>query len=131
MHNCQNFKGVFALFYDIFCSLCQAHGLKPGGAAAKIGFSRGNINAWKNNGSSPRHDLLVRIADYFDVSTDYLLGKEKSTPAEDGKGAASDDIKLTHDELNMFKKFRFVVFHHPFSFFVFHRKKTRYIDYSI
>lgn len=65
------------MFYDVFCELCQNRGLTPSGAAAKIGFNRASVTVWKNTGKAPKEDLLVRIADYFHVSVDYLLGKEK------------------------------------------------------
>lgn len=94
------------MFYDIFCSLCHAQKLKPGQVANKIGFNRSTITMWKNTGGTPRQDLLIRIARFFDVSTDYLLGKENGTPAEDSKGATGDGVKLTPSELNMFQKFR-------------------------
>ncbi len=39
-----------------------------------IGFSSGNISDWKTGRSSPGIDALLKIADYFNVSVDYLLG---------------------------------------------------------
>jgi Predicted transcriptional regulators len=42
-----------------------------------LNFSNGIISSWKNGRAS--QDKLAAIADYFDVSTDYLLGRpEKS-----------------------------------------------------
>ena len=70
------------MFYDIHCDLCQKKGLTPSGAAAKIGFNRASITMWKNTGKAPKQDLLLRIAEYFDVSADYLLEK---APAEAGR----------------------------------------------
>lgn len=65
------------MFYEIYCELCQKHGLSPSGAASKIGFNRASVTMWKNTGKAPKQELLVRIADFFGVSTDYLLGKEE------------------------------------------------------
>lgn len=72
------------MFYDIYCDLCQKHGLTPSGAATKIGFNRASVTMWKNTGKAPKQDLLVRIAEYFGVSVDYLLGKEKA-PTQTGE----------------------------------------------
>ena len=77
------------MVYDVFCALCAEKGLTPGGAAAKIGFNRASVTVWKNNGTAPKQELLVKIADFFQVSTDYLLGLEK-TPAESSGRLWSD-----------------------------------------
>lgn len=43
-----------------------------------LNFSNGIISSWKNGRAS--QDKLAAIADYFNVSTDYLLGRpEKKT----------------------------------------------------
>lgn len=41
--------------------------------AIKLGLSRNSIYSWKN--SSPKAETLEIVADYFGVSTDYLLGR--------------------------------------------------------
>ena len=79
------------MFYDVFCALCAEKGLTPSGAAAKIGFNRASVTVWKNNGTAPKQELLVKIADFFQVSTDYLLGLEQEkTPADAGGREISD-----------------------------------------
>lgn len=64
------------MFFDVYESLCQRKGKKPSVVAAELGINKSNVSNWKNNGYTPRGDALQRIADYFGVSTDYLLGKE-------------------------------------------------------
>lgn len=39
----------------------------------KVGLSNGQIRRW--NSSSPKIDNIQKVADFFDVSTDYLLGR--------------------------------------------------------
>lgn len=39
----------------------------------KIGISNGQIRRWDN--VSPKSETLQKVADYFDVSVDYLLGR--------------------------------------------------------
>ena len=72
------------MFYDIYCDLCRQKGLTPSGAAVKIGFNRASITVWKNSGKAPKQDLLLKIADFFGVSVDYLLEKE-TAPAASGR----------------------------------------------
>lgn len=63
------------MFYDTFLSLCSDKKLKPGRVADEIGINRGTVTSWKKNGYTPRAEVLQRIADYFGVTVDYLLGK--------------------------------------------------------
>lgn len=62
------------MFYETFCRLCQIHSLTPSGAATKIGFNRASVTMWKSTGKAPKQELLIKIADFFGVTTDYLLG---------------------------------------------------------
>lgn len=78
------------MFFDVYASLCKGKGKKPSVVAAELGINKSNVSNWKNNGYTPRGEVLQRIADYFGVTTDYLLGKENA-PAESGKRAISDD----------------------------------------
>lgn len=41
-----------------------------------IGVSRSTIAMWETAGSQPDNEMLKKIADFFNVSTDYLLGRE-------------------------------------------------------
>lgn len=84
------------MFYDVYCELCRKNGLTPSGAAGKIGFNRASVTMWKNTGKAPKQDLLIKIADFFGVSTDYLLGTEtEKAPTANGERQVSDaDLKF-------------------------------------
>jgi transcriptional regulator with XRE-family HTH domain len=41
-----------------------------------LGFGNGVINRWRKN--TPGSDKLKKVADYFDVSIDYLLGRTEN-----------------------------------------------------
>ena len=79
------------MFYETYCELCAKNGLTPSGAAAKIGFNRASVTVWKNSGKAPKQELLMKIADYFNVTTDYLLGiEEQKTPTQKGERDGSE-----------------------------------------
>lgn len=42
--------------------------------AVAVGVSTGNVSDWKAGRAKPSTDVVVRIADFFQVSVDYLLG---------------------------------------------------------
>ena len=55
--------------------------------AAIIGVARSTIAMYETDKSEPDFNILQKIADYFHVSTDYLLGREeKSSTAEQESG---------------------------------------------
>lgn len=78
--------------YDRIERLLFENGMKQADLAKATGISTGLISQWKNRSQQPSAKKLQIIADYFDVSTDYLLGNEpkQKTPAE--AGAAFDDF---------------------------------------
>ena len=63
------------MFYNRFVQLCNQVGKSPSATAVEIGLQKSVVTAWKK-GSSPTDATLNKIADYFGVSIDYLLGNE-------------------------------------------------------
>lgn len=45
--------------------------------ANKLGFGENYFYNMKNTKSSPSSEVLLKVADYFHVSVDYLLGREE------------------------------------------------------
>ena len=44
--------------------------------AEKLGVSKGAISLWENDIHEPLLSYIVKIAQFFDVSSDYLIGLE-------------------------------------------------------
>ena len=65
------------LFYENFISICKECGKKPTNVIAELGLSAGNLSKWKN-GVVPKGNTLEKIATYFNVTSDSLLGIEKA-----------------------------------------------------
>jgi repressor LexA len=66
--------------------------------AQAIGVSRSTIAMWETGASQPDNQSLTRLADYFGVSIDYLLGRDDSDPsavktAEGSKSPCSVESK--------------------------------------
>ena len=49
--------------------------------AERLGVKKQSISNWENDNIMPSIDMLIRIADFFHVSTDYLLGRDVQEPA--------------------------------------------------
>lgn len=73
--------------YAIFEKLLQDKGVTPYKVAKETGIATATLSDWKNGKSTPKADKMQKIADYFGVTLDYLLGneqKEKPTAKSDG-----------------------------------------------
>ncbi|MDO4468159.1 MAG: helix-turn-helix transcriptional regulator [Bacillota bacterium] len=56
--------------------LREKAGLSMEQLATKLGVSKSRVNMWENSGTIPRGEVLIQLANYFKVSTDYLLGND-------------------------------------------------------
>lgn len=66
------------MFYDRFSELCSNAGITPYRFSSMTGIGQSTIAMWKKNGAIPHGETLQKIADFFSVSTDYLLtGEDK------------------------------------------------------
>lgn len=61
--------------YEKLLELCQSKNISITNLCLNITGSRGNLSTWKKGNINPIS--LVKIADYFNVSVDYLLGRTK------------------------------------------------------
>lgn len=90
------------MFYSRLTALCAERGAKITNVVSELKMGSGNLSNWKA-GRMPRGESLSKLADYFHVSTDYLLGrtddpspagqKETPTPVPED-GPAKNVIKI-------------------------------------
>lgn len=62
--------------FQIVKTLCREKGITQKELAKIIDVSQNTIKNWENN--LPNSDTLLKIADYFGVTTDYLLGRSSN-----------------------------------------------------
>lgn len=61
--------------------------------ANKLGVTKQSVSNWENENIMPSIDMLIKIANLFSVSTDFLLGiSEKHTLNTDGL----TDLQIAH-----------------------------------
>ena len=69
------------IFWQRFYDLCRKEGKRPNPVGKEIGLSSGIISKWKRDNRLPNSETLLKLAAYFNCSTDYLLGiSDKITP---------------------------------------------------
>lgn len=84
---------------DRIRTLANAQGLSLPALEVKLNLGNGTISRWSK--SAPNTDKLSRVADFFHVSLDYLLGRseQKNSP---------DELVLTEGEMDLIKLFRLI-----------------------
>lgn len=62
-------------FADRITELRKAKSLTQKQLATSTGLSEIGIRCYEGRRRKPAHDAIISLADFFDVSTDYLLGR--------------------------------------------------------
>ena len=64
------------MFWNNFLAECAKKGKSPTVVAEELGFSNSATTCWKN-GSLPRMSSRKKIADYFGITVEELMGTKK------------------------------------------------------
>lgn len=64
------------MFWNNFLAQCAKKGKSPAVVAEELGFSNSATTCWKN-GSLPRMSSRKKIAEYFGITVDELMGTKK------------------------------------------------------
>ncbi|MGG5358875.1 MULTISPECIES: helix-turn-helix domain-containing protein [unclassified Enterococcus] len=62
--------------YEIIKNLAKTNKISIAELERKLNLSNGSISKWSKN--SPNTEPIAKVADYFDVSIDFLLGRENN-----------------------------------------------------
>ena len=79
--------------------------------ADALGVARSTVAMWETGASEPDRDMILQLAAYFDVSTDYLLGHEaeQSVPSDEAIklalfGGGGEITDAMYDEVKQFAR---------------------------
>lgn len=67
--------------YEIYQKLLDMNGVKSADVARATGISNMTFSDWKKGKSTPKIDKIEKIAKYFGVTTDYMMGKKSEVPS--------------------------------------------------
>jgi transcriptional regulator with XRE-family HTH domain len=70
------------MFWNTLVELCNNKGVSPNFVAKELGITSGTVTSWKKGGI-PRDTTLRKIADYFGVTVDELLGRKPMEGQDD------------------------------------------------
>ena len=89
--------------------LRKSRGILQGELADRINVSQATISGWENGKIEPSMDALRQMADFFDVSVDYLLGAPDNDEIDmtaTKKAPSYEDAGLSAEEAELLKLFR-------------------------
>lgn len=83
------------MYYENFEMLCKRDDTKPSVVSKETGISTATLTSWKQGKYTPKQDKLQLIADFFNVSVDYLMTGEEKKKAERPKELyTKEDLEL-------------------------------------
>lgn len=90
------------MFYDQVFKLCQQNGISlTSFVESGLKMSRSNVTKWRE-GKVPKSDTVQKIAAYFNVSTDYLLGNEqKNKPSAEAESLSNIEKEILRIYANL------------------------------
>jgi transcriptional regulator with XRE-family HTH domain len=89
-------------------ALRKANGLNMKELGSKVGLSESTISLYENGKRQPDNETMLKFADFFGVSVDYLLGRqEEPTPTltDEEKELFNLITQLTDEEVEELSKF--------------------------
>lgn len=99
--------------YERFLQLLKEHNITTYKVCKDTNITQTSLSSWKTGRSTPKIDKLQKIAAYFNVSLEWLMGNtdiRENNSSNSEKPVTDiitkDDIQLTNDELNFIKKYR-------------------------
>ncbi len=71
-----------------------------------LGLTPKMISFYENDERTPPADILIKLADYFNVSIDYLLGRTTTNPTENNYGQKILPSFITREDLILLDKIK-------------------------
>lgn len=85
------------MFWENFVSQCEKLEKSPTTVVEELGFKRPAVTSWKN-GSLPQVKNRKKIADYFGITVQELMGTKKEPTAKSELGFEWPDVETAYRE---------------------------------
>jgi transcriptional regulator with XRE-family HTH domain len=94
---------------DKIAALRDKRGLTQEDLASKIGISRASLSHYEKNRREPDYTTLTKLADFFHVSVDYLLGRTEDPVKTTDLAVRDFEENLELSDEQLLEKFAFTV----------------------
>lgn len=93
----------FCDFGNVLRILRKSHNMTQAELGTRVGLSKAVVSKYENSLGYPTYDILIKIANYFGVTTDYLLGVSKGKTI-DVSNLTESQIETVHKIISEFIK---------------------------
>lgn len=91
-------------FHERLRAMRENRGMKQNEAAAKIGIKNNTLSSYESGDRQPDYNTLIKIADLYEVSVEYLLRGKASSDKNDENLFFFDIKGLSDDEIEDIKR---------------------------
>lgn len=93
------------MYYQNFEELCKQRNIKPNKVSKETGVSTATLTSWKQGKYTPKPNKLKLIADFFNVSLEFLMRNEdvQWNPSEQ---TINYTISLSEEEQDLLMEYR-------------------------
>lgn len=98
------------MFFDNFVRLCEQKGVKPSRALTEAGVPKSAYSYWRTeagagNDAKPTNQNAVKLAQYFNVTVDYILtGNQKENPPQQPQSEVDAAVERIRRKLESMPK---------------------------
>lgn len=98
------------MFFDNFVRLCEQKGVKPSRALTEAGVPKSAYSYWRTeagagNDAKPTNQNAVKLAQYFNITVDYLLtGDQKENPPQQPQSEVDAAVERIRRKLESMPK---------------------------
>lgn len=98
------------MFFDNFVRLCEQKGVKPSRALTEAGVPKSAYSYWRTeagagNDAKPTNQNAVKLAQYFNVTVDYLItGNQKENPPQQPQSEVDAAVERIRRKLESMPK---------------------------
>ena len=98
------------MFFDNFVKLCEENGVRPSRALTEAGVPKSAYSYWRTeagagNDAKPTNQNAVKLAQYFNVTVDYLLtGNQKENPPQQPQSEVDAALERIRKKLESMPK---------------------------
>ena len=78
------------------------YGISQKALAQAVGITQQSVNSFENHDVSPSYLILLKLADFFDTSIDYLVGRSEIR----GRIEYSSELELNEQEESIIRRYR-------------------------